>query len=153
LPIVVLVLGLAMSAWIYVRVNRARVAYDRARRDRIVSALEGDIRKRLDLYENNLQGAAGFLGASGELSAEMWHAYVTRLGLLEHSGTKVISIIKPVRQNARAEQFIVIQAEPPAVAARAVGADIAQDALRRTAAEQARDSGMPILTKNTVLFN
>jgi signal transduction histidine kinase/integral membrane sensor domain MASE1 len=51
-----------------------------------------------------------------------------------------------------AEHLIVVSAEPPRVAERALGADMAADPIRRAAAERARDSGLPTLTDSTALF-
>jgi signal transduction histidine kinase/integral membrane sensor domain MASE1 len=50
------------------------------------------------------------------------------------------------------EHLIVVSAEPPSVAQRAVGADMGADPNRRTAAERARDSGLATLTGNIALF-
>jgi len=51
-----------------------------------------------------------------------------------------------------AEHLIVVSAEPPRVAERALGADMATDPVRRAAAERARDSGLPTLTASTPLY-
>src|SRR5581483_957480 len=48
-----------------------------------------------------------------------------------------------------AEHLILVCAEPPTVAVRAVGSDLATENLRRTAAERARDSGIAIMTRHT----
>ena len=52
---------------------------------------------------------------------------------------------------SRGEHFIVVCAEPAAVAERSVGADLASDPIRSAAAEQARDSGAAVLTRSTML--
>ena len=49
------------------------------------------------------------------------------------------------------EHFLIVCAEPPAVAARALGADLATEPVRRAAAERARDSGEPALARNAQL--
>jgi PAS domain S-box-containing protein len=50
-----------------------------------------------------------------------------------------------------AEHLVVICADPPPVAKHALGSDLASDPIRRSAAEQARDSGEPVLANNTRL--
>jgi PAS domain S-box-containing protein len=49
------------------------------------------------------------------------------------------------------EHFLIVCAEPPAVAARALGDDMATDPVRRAAAERARDSGEPAFSRNAQL--
>ncbi|HEY1242329.1 MAG TPA: CHASE domain-containing protein [Bryobacteraceae bacterium] len=51
------------------------------------------------------------------------------------------------------EHFLVVCVEPATVAARAIGADLTGDPVRRVAAEQARDFGGAALTSSTVLGN
>ncbi|HEY2844759.1 MAG TPA: ATP-binding protein [Bryobacteraceae bacterium] len=53
---------------------------------------------------------------------------------------------------ALGEHFVVICAQPESVAARALGSDLAVDPQRRAAAEKARDSGTPALTRHTLLY-
>jgi signal transduction histidine kinase/integral membrane sensor domain MASE1 len=68
-------------------------------------------------------------------------------GFQVHSaGASVLASAPP------AEHLIVVSAEPPRVAERALGADMGADPIRRTAAERARDSGLPTLTDSTALF-
>src|SRR5580658_3315553 len=47
------------------------------------------------------------------------------------------------------EHMLIVCAEPPAVAARALGDDMASEPARRAAAERARDSGEPAFSRNT----
>jgi signal transduction histidine kinase/integral membrane sensor domain MASE1 len=50
-----------------------------------------------------------------------------------------------------AEHFVVNYAEPPVTAAHVLGMDLAAEARRRAAAERARDTGQPTLTRTLVL--
>ena len=50
-----------------------------------------------------------------------------------------------------AEHLVVVCAEPVAVSAKSIGADLSADPIRRVAAQQARDSGTAVLTKSTML--
>ena len=49
------------------------------------------------------------------------------------------------------EHFLIVCAEPPAVAKRAIGGDLAGDPARRAAAERSRDSGEAILTRSIIM--
>ena len=49
------------------------------------------------------------------------------------------------------EHFLVVCAEPPAVAARSLGTDLGSEPVRRAAAERARDSGEPAWARTTNL--
>jgi PAS domain S-box-containing protein len=51
------------------------------------------------------------------------------------------------------EHFLIVCAEPLAVAGRALGSDITSDPVRRDAAERARDSGLPVFSPNGHLGN
>ena len=178
LPAGVLLIGWALSGSLYLWMNRERVDNDEARRDSIVAAVESDLRIRLAIYENALRAAAGDLAASDHLQTPKdWHMFVEHLGLLtRYPGAGAMSVVQPVaaaqlqdfiaRQrrstpdfNLRAsfgsppseplrEHFLVTSVEPPGVAARALGADLANDPARRDAAQAARDSGEPALTRS-----
>ncbi len=50
------------------------------------------------------------------------------------------------------EHFVIVCAQPASVAGRALGADLAADPERRAAAQSARDSGSPALTRHTTLY-
>jgi PAS domain S-box-containing protein len=112
-----------------------------------------------------------------------WHSFVNNLGLMSrYPGVEVMSIVQPVPDaqlqdfiagerrkgstdfNIRAmfdvpspvpssEHFLIVCAEPPVVAARALGSDIATDPVRRSTAEHARDSGAPAFSPNAHLGN
>jgi signal transduction histidine kinase/integral membrane sensor domain MASE1 len=50
------------------------------------------------------------------------------------------------------KHFVIVCAEPSAIAARALGADLSLDIRRGTAAEKARDSGVATLARHTPIF-
>jgi signal transduction histidine kinase len=50
-----------------------------------------------------------------------------------------------------AEHFVVTYAEPPVTAGHVLGMDLAAEAWRQVAAERARDTGQPTMTRNLVL--
>jgi PAS domain S-box-containing protein len=177
LPSGILLAGWALSGLLYASMDRDRTGYDQARFDRIISSIEVRIANRFSAYQDALWGAAGHLTASGRISPQDWHVYVSRLGLLDrYPGTTLLAIVQPVPRDQAAafseshrktewpgfnirsaprssepaaEHFVIVCAEPPAVAVRAVGDDLATDDRRKAAAEQARDSGAPVLARNT----
>jgi len=182
LPGGVLVVGWALSGWLYASMDRDRARYDSARLDEVIGSVENRINNRFQTYEKVLWGGAGYLAASGKISSKDWHTYVEHLHLLESdAGTTAMAIVQPVPDNeldnfVRAhrtgdspaftvhrfapfpegpgtlpEHLLVVCAEPAAVAARSIGADLAFDPMRRAAAEEARDSGAAVLTKRTTL--
>jgi len=181
LPSGILLAGWVLSGLLYASMDRDRVGYDQARLDSVISSIEFRIADRFAAYQDSLWGAAGHLASSGRVSPPDWHIYVSRLGLLDrYPGTTLVSIVVPVphAQTAPfieshrstewpgfdirpspssgellAEHLVIVCAEPPGVAVRAIGGDLARDDRRRTAADQARDSGTPVLTRNTEMRN
>jgi signal transduction histidine kinase/integral membrane sensor domain MASE1/CheY-like chemotaxis protein len=61
----------------------------------------------------------------------------------------ILGIEKPVP--FLAEHFVVTYAEPPRTAVHVLGMDLAAEARRQAAAQRARDTGQPTLTRNLVL--
>jgi PAS domain S-box-containing protein len=59
----------------------------------------------------------------------------------------------PYPAHPPSEHFLIVCAEPPSLAARALGSDMATDPVRRAAAEHARDSGESAFSRNTQLGN
>src|SRR5579884_3384194 len=112
-----------------------------------------------------------------------WHAFAEGLDLYSrYAGTEALYVVKPVPDGkirdftaaqrrrsgpgfairplfgqspnpALREHFVVVSAEPPEVAAHALGADLAAEPNRKNAAELARDTGKPALTRKTRLGN
>ena len=163
LPCGVLLIGWILSAGLYTSLDRGRVAYDEGRFDRMVSAAENRIRTRLVSTEDALRGAGAFLATNPQLMQQQWSAYVTRLGTrdLRH-GTDGMVLVKPLRQEQLApaihlrpvpggslstdpstEHLVIVMAEPNAT----VGLDFSTEPHRREAAESARDSGQPALSR------
>jgi len=181
LPGAVLLAGWALSGWLYGSMDRDRVKYDEARFDEMINAIQRRVDSRFTAYQNALWGAAGHIAASGRIDPRDWRIYIDRLGILkQYSGTAAIAIVQPVPQSELAgftdehqktawpgftvhgfdgqedplaEHYVIVCAEPPAVARHAIGADLATNARRKAAAEEARDSGLAILARNTVLHD
>ena len=177
-PAAVLLSGWALSGWLYASLDHDRTSYDQSRFERIVSVVESEISGSFRTYEQVLWSAAGHLAISERMSPKDWHAYVERLHLLDlYPGVTAVSIVQPVlhhelpsfvqtRQHAgwptfipheiptgapktAPEHFLVVCAEPPKVAAGAIGADLISDPFRKAAAERARDFGAATMTATT----
>ncbi len=155
---------ITLWAWQLAQVNVERNAHDRFyfRIDEVKIA----IADRLRDYEAVLRGAQGLFNASDEVTQEEWQAYVQSLKLDQvYPGIQVTGFAKRVsssEKNAhirairaegfsgytiwprgeRAEYLPVIYLEPFAGRnLRAFGYDISSEPVRRTALEQARDTG------------
>ena len=105
----VLVVGWALSGWLYASLEKDRVNYDDARFDKLVSAVEGRMHTRLATFEDALRGAGGFLAASDHTNPQNWHTYMNGLGLLDrYPGTTALEFIRSVPQ-AQMESFSAAQ--------------------------------------------
>jgi len=172
----VLLAGWALSGWLYGSLDRDRLRYDDVRFDRLMTAVEAQMRSRLATYENALRSASGFLAASDHPNPQAWHTYIDRFGFLDrYPGTFAIEFIRPVtpaqldgfiatqrREGssgfklrglpgreapaADAEHFLTTYSEPTHSADIYLGADVAGDADRKAAAERARDTGRATMT-------
>lgn len=132
LPAGVLLVGWALSGWIYASMDRGRAAYDDARLDRMILGVENRIANAYRTYADLSWNTAAFVAASPHIPPEGWTQYVSRLALSQrYPGTSAISVIQPDGD-----------AKFPAAA---LPSDIT-DPLLREAAERSRDSGEAILT-------
>jgi signal transduction histidine kinase/CheY-like chemotaxis protein len=177
LPGVLLLLGLALSGLLYSSLDGVRRAYDAARLSRATTAVEGRMRSRFLSYEDALRGAVGFLSAEPHVSPKDWRIYLSQLDMRDpNHGTGGMAVIQPVPSNQLAafvsersrqdprpfrirslpgspplpapasEHLVVTMAEPDATE----GLDFATEPRRRIAAERARDSGTPVLSRRIV---
>jgi signal transduction histidine kinase/CheY-like chemotaxis protein len=177
LPVIVLLLGWTLSGWLYMSQNSGREAYDEARFSRAINAVENRMRGRLLSVEDALRGAVGFLAADQHVTPADWRTYLSRLGMRDpYHGTDGMVVLQPVSEDrlasfvaekraqglpafavrplpgsppgsaAPSEHFIVTMAEPDAT----VGLDFSTESRRRAAAEAARDSGTPTLSRHII---
>ncbi|MBA3684086.1 MAG: PAS domain S-box protein [Planctomycetes bacterium] len=143
---------------------------------REVENTERAILRRIDLYERALQGGVGLYQASTLVERSEWAQYVGSLGLDRYypgiSGLGVIDAVADsdlagyqaacrkdgandfaVHPRVPGDQHYVIRLIEPLAANRpALGLDIAFEARRRTAAEEARDRGRAIVSRPIALL-
>jgi len=123
-PAGTLLVGWALSGWLYASMDLGRVRYDESRLDDIIAAAETRIQSGYQAYEGLSWDTAGLVAASGRINQEEWENYVRALHLADrYPGIAGISLMQP--------------------------ADTV-DPLRRAAAERARESGMAVMIRSAV---
>ncbi|SDR81123.1 PAS domain S-box-containing protein [Opitutus sp. GAS368] len=175
-----LLAGWALSGWLFSSLHQDRLKADALHFDRLVEEATGRIHQRLVTYEDTLRGGAGLLGAAKSTGPAEWRAYVDSLQLLErYPGVQGLGVVFPVtpentagflarmrREGApdfaihrppgapidpeRGEQFVLGYIEPLADNRPALGLDNAAEPNRRAAAEAARDSGRPRISRRII---
>jgi len=167
-------LGLTFYGWKWT----SMVAYERGELAFAALADEGEraLLHRLSSYVQGLDGAVGLFHASSEVSAADWRAYVEALdigrtlpgifgmGVIDDvahgdlaaytAGLRALGVEEFVvdpGHGARAHHFIIRFIEPLAANRPALGLDIAYESHRREAAEMARLSGQPTITRRIFL--
>lgn len=141
----------------------------------IVNQSQNSIIKRFALYESSLKGGLGLFNASNFVSRSEWRDYVETLRINEKlPGISGIGFIENVKEenldeflvNVRndgapnftnkpetqfSDKFIIKYIVPEEKNLPAIGLDIGFEGNRRLAAEKARDTGKPSLTKKVTL--
>lgn len=136
----------------------------------IVEDSRAALRDRMENYALSLNGMAGFLDASDNVTEQDWQTYVASLNIRKSlPGIAGIGLIVPADattlpgildaarndisgemvihpETGRVDKMLIRYIAPMAVNAPARGLDIAFEDFRRTAAETARDTGMPQIT-------
>jgi signal transduction histidine kinase/DNA-binding response OmpR family regulator/integral membrane sensor domain MASE1 len=156
LPAGVLLAGWALSGMLYHSMDGDRIAYDDARLESVIATVQDRIVTRFNTYEDVLRGAAAYFSATRSISDEDWRKYIESLGLLSrYPGTEAVALNLPVPAGDAAhgeERIIVSRVEPPRIAARLAGMDLASDARGRAAYTRARDTGTPTLLQSMVIL-
>lgn len=143
--------------------------------NQLVFQTEKSILKRYALYEQALLGGLGLFNASNFVDYQEWKKYVSTLnidsslpgingvGFIENVLEKDLNdFLAKMRQHGPEnfrnrpdtefpDKFIIKYIVPEERNAKAIGLDIGFEANRRAAAEYARDSGKPALTKKIEL--
>ncbi len=139
--------------------------------DALVTKVQVELENRYLLYEQSLRGGLGLFHVSERINRSEWHKYVKALnieeslpgingiGYIDYLLTKDLEgYLHATRKNGfpdftnhpntfYPDKFITSLIEPIGKNAKVVGLDIGFEANRRTAAERARDLGVPAITK------
>ena len=172
----VLLLGLSIAAgsgiWLAQREHRSA----QGRFERLAERVEREVARRLQLPVYGMHGARGLFAATGQVSLPQFRAYVDSRQLeQEFPGIRGFGLIERVRDEdltafvddrrregqtdyaiqgrapAGNPHYLIRYLEPLAPNRPALGLDLAGDATRRRAVEQAIDSGLPVLSDRVTL--
>lgn len=138
---------------------------------RLVHDAQNALHERFVLYEESLRGALGLYYASNFVDRDEWRAYVEALvidvtlpgingmGYIEHvKKGELNSYLQAIKDSGLpnfknhpptdfSDKMVIQYIEPLDDNMEALGLDIGFEAHRRQAAEQARDEGVPVLTR------
>jgi len=182
LPIGVLLVGWVVSAAFYEAIREAQDQSERDRFIATLSQARDGIGERMDTFVTVLRGGASFLAGSEHVSRGEWRTYYNVLQLEQrYAGTNGIGVVWPVADrdlpdfvsatrledapNFRVDPFpgapplppgqlhyVSTYIEPFARNRQALGLDLATEPNRREAADAARDTGRPAITRPVVLL-
>lgn len=138
-------------------------------------SFEANSINRLQLYEQAVRGATGLFAANDQVSRTSWNQFINQLNLKKSypgiSGMGYVSYLKPdqvaaytatqsqeipgfkiLPEGVRSEYAPITYTEPSSTTpSKALGFDILTNQERRTAAIQARDSGVVSLSDKLIL--
>jgi signal transduction histidine kinase/CheY-like chemotaxis protein/integral membrane sensor domain MASE1 len=175
-PASIALTGWALSGWLYHSMDRDRRAYDDSRLDRLVVAMDDEIRTRLTIYENALRASGAYLASQPTPTRKELERYVLSAGMIErYPGTDGVSVAQPVPDSEvgrytdriraeglpgfrifpipgsppgpASEHFVTIFAQIPRNSVQVLGMDLATDPRRREAMQTARDTGKLSLSR------
>lgn len=176
LPVTVLLVGWALSGWIFATMQRDSQRRREEVFDERVATAESAIRVRMTGYVDALLGGASYYTASKTVERDDWRAYAESLQLAKrYPGINGIGIIYPVTAAAapawlrkmRADgapnleikpfpattgpaedvKYVITFVEPLERNRVSVGRNIATEPSRRLAADLARDTGEPQINR------
>ncbi len=174
LPGVVLLLGWSAAALLFHSLQKDGERFDAEHFDGLLANAQHDIRQRMTAYEEGLRAGVALFAAHPGVDEEAWRVFVHSLDLTDrYPGIRSMGVVVPVSASGRAlfeathlkgseakriqvlpfvgaeeraDDHMVVEFMEPANAA-AIGMDLATEAKRRVAFEEARDSGEPTLSK------
>ncbi len=175
-PASIALTGWALSGWLYHSMDRDRRAYDDSRLDRLVVAMDDEIRTRLTIYENALRAAGAYMASEPAPTRKEWERYVQTAQMIErYPGTDGVSVAEPVLDSESErfaehmqaqgvpgfrifpipgmppepvpEHFVTVFAQIPKTAIPVLGMDLATEPRRREAMQIARDTGKLTLSR------
>ncbi|MBE2214600.1 MAG: CHASE domain-containing protein [Opitutaceae bacterium] len=167
-----LIVGWMVSGWAFAHLHRERLDTDAQRLAGLAADTERTTRQRLATYLEALRAGEGLFGASKEVDREEWQRFVAALRLDERlPGIHALGVARRVLAREEAdfvnrrradgesnytvslvpdgtgplpgERFLIAFAEPAERNRDRPGLDLASEARRRQAAEEARDAGEP----------
>ena len=180
LPVAVMLGGWVVSAGVFHALYQQRVRLDELRCAGLITDVERQIGLRYSACLDLVRNSAAFVAAVPEVSREQWARYVDTLDLPdafpEVTSVNLVRVVPDADVGVfsaarRAEGFadfaihaapggdgaaagyhyVVSRIEPFEPNRAALGLDLASEAVRRTAAERARDSGQPRLSDRIAL--
>ncbi len=172
----VLLLGLVIAACSGIWIEQRETRSAQARFERLAERVEREVARRLQLPVYGMHGARGLFAATGQVTLPQFRAYVESrqleqefpgirgFGLIERVPHEALASFVDARQREGQTDYAVQDLAPPgsphylikyleplAPNRLALGLDLAGDATRRQAVEQAIDTGRPVLSDRLVL--
>ncbi|MCX5761432.1 MAG: CHASE domain-containing protein, partial [Gemmatimonadetes bacterium] len=180
LPVLILLSGWSVSAVLFLLGSRDQARVEASELSRLAGSAQAAIEQHLTTYVDGLRSAASYLVASPGVKRAGWTSFAHTLDLEgRYPGVNGIGVIYPVAPRdlepfvrrirsdgapdfaihqmpgvtppASADQYVIAFIVPLDGNRAAVGLNVASEATRRRAAEEARDSGEPRLTGRIVL--
>jgi PAS domain S-box-containing protein len=140
-------LAITVEVW---KVNAERLAASNQNAfESLVLESENMLGRRMSVYQQVLRGAAAYVLSSPNVAREDWRRYVQNADIDE--ALPGVSALGYVEARDGGKAFIVKYIEPEEPFRRGIGFDLAQEPLRREAAQISRDTGKPALTRKLVL--
>ena len=180
LPLILLLGGWTAGGMIFALVQGQQERANADDFSRLTENARHAIELRLTAYVDALRSAAGFLATMPSVGPREWHEFAGNLQLSSrYPGIKGIGVVYPVpaeqtekflqqvRSDGAAgfairtiesqpagsrEHYVVTMIDPLAGNEPALGLDLASETYRRVAAETARDSGAPQITRRITLM-
>ena len=180
LPGLLLLVGWGLSGWLFANLTRARLNSDHQQFSRLIAGSENEIRRRVATYQEALIGGGSFLQASGAVTPRQWESYLGSLRLAErYPGSHGVGVVDAVSDGemaaflkaarARISPDFTLKQLPgphpppppyhyvltmiyPMVNKTVLGLDITSEKNLLAAAQEARDSGQPVMSGRIVLW-
>lgn len=99
MPLIVLVCGWILGAWVFWNIQRERRALDAWHLKNHIERAEDEIQQRMKTYTDALYGAAGLFAASSEVSRQEWHRFTQTIDLTRrYPDILGMSVVLPVQE-------------------------------------------------------
>ncbi len=112
LPVMILLLGWSLSAWIYCAISDSARELAEARLGRLAQRVESDFDSQIQTYVDALRGGAGLITAQPDISVNDWHEYNLALDISgRNSAIWGLAVIFPTRAEQEAGLVARLQAQ------------------------------------------